>query len=150
MVDETIDVVRASRALLGIVAMSMQPALERVTLPQFRVLVLLTSLGPQRSGALGDLLDVVLSTITRVVDRLVRDGWAERTLGPEDRREVTVAVTDAGRTLVRDVTVERHRRFDRVLAAMAPGERAALAAALRRFADIAGEPPVGDLLSLGL
>ncbi|MBW4040982.1 MAG: MarR family transcriptional regulator [Acidobacteria bacterium] len=150
MADETEDVIRASRALLGIVAMSMQSALEQVTLPQFRVLVLLVTLGPQRSGALGDRLDVVPSTITRVVDRLVKGGWAERTLGPEDRREVTVAATPAAHLLVREVTTERRRRFDRVLSAMQPEDRTALADTLRRFADIAGEPALDDPPSFGL
>ncbi|MGN6445634.1 MarR family winged helix-turn-helix transcriptional regulator [Amnibacterium sp.] len=149
MLAETDEVIRASRALLGIVAVGLQPTLERVTLPQIRALVLLSSLGPLRIGVLGDLLEVAPSTCTRLVDRLQRGGWVERrTLSP-DRREVTVALTDAGSELVREVTEDRRRRVDRILGVMQPPERAALVAALRRFSDISGEAD-GDLLTLGL
>lgn len=149
MVAETDEVIRASRALLGIVAIGLQPALERVTLPQIRVLVLLSSLGPLRIGALGELLDVAPSTCTRLVDRLEKGGWAKRISLPLDRREVTVVLSEAGRALVREVTDDRRRRVDRILAVMRPEERAGLVAALRRFSDIAGEAS-GDLLTLGL
>ncbi|MBW4043283.1 MAG: MarR family transcriptional regulator, partial [Acidobacteria bacterium] len=37
---------RASRAMLGIVARSVAPALDKVSLPHFRVLVLLETGGP--------------------------------------------------------------------------------------------------------
>lgn len=150
MVPETLEVIRASRALLGIVAISTQDALERVTLPQFRILVLLCAMGPQRVGALGEMLEVVPSTITRMVDRLERGAWVSRLLGPEDRREVTVKATDAGRALVLRVTAERASRIDRVLAAMTSDDRTDLARVLQRFSDIAGEPAVTDLLTLGL
>ena len=88
-----------------------------------------------------ELLDVVPSTVTRTVERLERGGWVARTSGPEDRREVTVALTDAGRALVLGVMEDRASRIDRVLAAMAPGERTELARVLQRFSDTAGEPP---------
>jgi DNA-binding MarR family transcriptional regulator len=150
LVAETPEVLRASRALLGIVAVSTQRALEHVTLPQLRILVLLSSLGPRRVGALGELLEVVPSTVTRTVERLERGGWVTRTSGPEDRREVTVELTDTGRALVREVTEERASRIDRVLAAMTPDERGEVARALRRFSDVAGEPSGSDLSALGL
>lgn len=149
MVAETDEVIRTSRALLGIVAIGLQPALDRISLPQFRVLVLLSSLGPLRIGALGELLDVAPSTCTRLVIRLERGGWVQRASVPPDRREVLVTPTEAGGALVRAVTEDRRRRVDRVLAAMRPDERAHLAAALKRFSDIAGEAS-GDLLTLGV
>ena len=150
MVAETQEVLRASRALLGIVAISAQRALEHVTLPQLRILVLLSTLGPRRAGVLGELLDVVPSTVTRTVERLERGGWVTRTSGPEDRREVTVELTEAGRALVLGVMEERATRIDHVLAAMAPDQRTALVRVLRQFSDTAGEPAESDLLTLGI
>ena len=70
--------VTASRALLGIIARSMLPALEDVSLPQFRVLVLLSSAGALRMGALAERLGVTVSTFSRTADRLVTGGWATR------------------------------------------------------------------------
>ena len=46
----------ASRALLAIVARTIAPALEQVSMQQFRVLVVLVGLGPHRLGALADRL----------------------------------------------------------------------------------------------
>ena len=48
------EVLAASRGLLGVVARSLAPALEDVTVPQFRLIVLVTTLGPTRSGDLAE------------------------------------------------------------------------------------------------
>ena len=42
----------ASRALLGVIARSLAPVMDTVTLPQFRVLVVLSNFGPLRMGEL--------------------------------------------------------------------------------------------------
>lgn len=143
-------VLTASRALLGIVAQSVAPALEVVSLPQFRVLVLLSSQGPTRVGALADRLGANVSTFSRSVDRMVAGGWVVRAENPESRREVLLDLTDDGRWLVESVTVRRRRGIQGVLDRMSDDERAQLAAALDAFGDAAGETAVEDLLPLGL
>ena len=143
-------VVTASRALLGIIARSMLPALEEVSLPQFRVLVLLSSAGPQRMGTLAERLGVSVSTFSRTADRLVGGGWAAREDNPENRREVILALTEKGRGLVASVTDQRRDLIVDVLLRMPPSERERLAESLQAFAEAAGEPAVADLLILGL
>lgn len=140
----------ASRALLGIVARSVAPALEVVSLPQFRVLVLLSSEGPRRVGQLAERIGANPSTFSRSIDRMVAGGWVARTENPESRREVMLELTDDGRRLVESVTVRRRRAVDEVLTRMSPTDRGALVHALTAFTDAAGEPAVGDLLALGL
>lgn len=142
--------VTASRALLGIIARSMAPALEQVTLPQFRVLVVLSSAGPLRMGALAARLGVNISTFSRTADRLVAGGWAARAENPLSRREILLELTDQGRTLVDAVTGHRRRLITQVLAEMNEPDRAALARSLGAFADAAGEPQTADLLILGI
>ncbi|MGN6742191.1 MAG: MarR family transcriptional regulator, partial [Amnibacterium sp.] len=71
-------VLRASRAMLAVVARSMGPVLDELTLPQFRVLVLLQTAGPARVGLLAERLGVVPSTFSRVLDRLESSGWVAR------------------------------------------------------------------------
>src|SRR5437764_5273934 len=88
------DVVLASRALLAIVARTITPALEQVTLPQFRVLVVLVGAGPHRVGALAERLDALPSTFSRALDRLEQGGWVERMPSVESRREVIVRATE--------------------------------------------------------
>lgn len=143
-------VVTASRALLGIIARSMLPALEDVSLPQFRVLVLLSSAGPQRMGALAERLGVTVSTFSRTADRLVVGGWAVREDNPDNRREVILALTEKGSGLVSSVTDQRRELIVDVLMRMPPSDRQRLAESLQAFAQAAGEPAVADLLILGL
>ena len=147
IVDST---VAASRALLGVVARSMAPALEEVTVPQFRVLVLLDTHGPQRSGTLAEQVGVHQSTFTRMVDRLVAGGWVTRGDSPHSRREVLVSLTEAGRRLVDTVTARRREEIRRILAALPAADRRRIAEAMGRFTAAAGEPATDDLLVLGM
>ena len=143
-IDETAAaVLTASRALLAVVARSIAPELDRITVPQFRVLVILsTAPAPVRNGDLAAALGVHPSTFTRNADRLVAAGWVRRAENPDNRRETLIALTPAGRRLVdriRDILV----RLD------AP-ERALVLEAMGAFSRAAGEPDVGDLAEFGL
>ncbi|WP_298229901.1 MarR family transcriptional regulator [Gryllotalpicola sp.] len=140
----------ASRALLGVVARSVASALEVVTLPQFRVLVLLSVDGPTRVGSIAERVGAVPSTFTRSVDRMVAGGWITRTENPANRREVLIELTDDGRRLVEAVTQRRRREIREVLRLLSDEDRAAVARAFTLFNAAAGEPTVEDLLTLGL
>ena len=144
------EVLTASRALLGIVARSVAPALEAVSLPQFRVLVLLAEQGATRVGRLAEQIGAHPSTFSRSIDRLAAAGWVARGENPDSRREVLLDLTDDGRWLVESVTVRRHREIAAVLGRMGAEDRRSLAASLAAFNVAAGEPSVGDLLPLGM
>lgn len=140
----------ASRALLGIVARSVASALEVVTLPQFRVLVLLSRGGATRVGDLAEQIGAVPSTFSRSVDRMVAGGWVERSMREENRREILLDLTPDGRRLVDSVTERRRREIRSVLETMGDADQKAIARAFELFAAAAGEPTVLDLLTLGL
>lgn len=142
-------VLAASRALLGVVAVSMAPVLEKVTVSQFRALVLLSGLGPTRIGALARRLGVHQSTFTRTTDRMVDAGIVRRLENPENRREVLVEATAAGLAHVREVTDRRRREIEQILAKLDAGEREAVRLALEVFARAAGEPSADALAVLG-
>jgi DNA-binding MarR family transcriptional regulator len=149
--DDDIDAtLSASRALLGVVARSVSHALQHVSLPQFRILVILASRGPLRIGALAEEMGANPSTFSRTIDRMEHAGWVLRVTSSGSRREVLVDITDPGRTLVDDVTARRRQEIARILEALPADERAAIAAALASFADAAGEPNARTLLTLGL
>jgi DNA-binding MarR family transcriptional regulator len=130
----------ASRALLGVVAASLVPVLGRVTLPQFRVLVLLHSLGPTRSGALAERLDVHPSTFSRTTDRLVTSGWVSRLESPVSKREVLVDLTPKGRRLVASVLHRRAEAIREILAPLSAEQRQQIVHGLAAFSAAAGEP----------
>jgi DNA-binding MarR family transcriptional regulator len=140
----------ASRALLGVVARSLAEVLEQITLPQFRVLVVLCAEGPLRSGVLAERLGIHQSTFTRTADRLVAQGWIRREVSAESRREVIVDLTDSGQQLVLDVMRARRREIERVLRRATPEQREAIRTGFDAFAEAAGEPEASLLLTLGL
>ena len=143
-------VLTASRAMLGVIARSFADTLETVTLPQFRVLVLLSSLGPQRTGILAERLGANLSTFSRSLDRMVASGWVRREQNPGSRREVIITLTPEGEGIVNDVTQRRREDFRSILAQLTPAQRRQVFEAFDVFNSAAGEPTVEDLLPLGL
>ena len=144
-------VLTASRALLAVVARSIAPELDRVTVPQFRVLVVLsTAAEPVRNRDLAEALGVHPSTFTRNADRLVAGGWVRRTQNPDNRREILVSLTPAGRRVVDRVTARRRDEIREILGRLAASERQLVLEALSAFARAAGEPDVGDLAEFSL
>ena len=147
--DQIDAVLRASRALVGIAAVSIAGADDVVSVPQFRVLVMLHTRGPLNLSAVAAGLDVNPSNASRTCDRLSKAGLLDRRESPEDRRNVTLTVTDAGRRLVDSVTRHRRVAIERVLRKMSAPERDRLAKALSAFATAAGEPSDDNVLALG-
>ena len=142
--------VLASRALLGVVARSVSSALELVSLPQFRIMVVLASEGPLRVTTLAQRMGAVQSTFSRSLDRMVAGGWLVRAENPDSRREILVRLSDQGRHLVEEVTDRRRAEIRAVLERLGPEARASVGAALAAFSEAAGEPSADDLLVLGL
>ncbi len=73
------------------------------------------------------------SSATRAVQRLVKDGLADRYASPEDGRVVMVRITDEGRRAQAEAAGRRALVMQRVLSAFQPDDRAALADLLDRF-----------------
>ncbi len=134
-------VLTASRVLVGIAARSLSEAQDEVTLPQYRTLVVLQAKGPQSLLQLAEELQVAPSTATRMCDRLVRKRLIRRDAVATNRREVELAVTDRGATLVNQVTRRRKAEISRIVGRMDDARRADLVEALQEFARAADEPP---------
>jgi DNA-binding MarR family transcriptional regulator len=134
-------VLSASRALVAVAARSLVGASVEVTLPQFRVVVVLCSRGPSAMGELADELQASKSAATRLCDRLVEKGLVERHHRETNRREVEVQATRAGAKLVHAVTERRRDELGRILAKVPASKRQPMIDALHAFADAAGEVP---------
>lgn len=135
-IDEVVDAVLASsRALVAVSARSIA-GVPGVTLPQYRMLVVLAD-GPTNLTTLAAHLDVAASTALRMVDRLAAAGLVERTVPPADRRETRLGLTPAGRRTVRTVTARRRRDLRAVIDQLDPTQRARVAAAMAAFAEAA-------------
>ncbi|MFI1472423.1 MarR family winged helix-turn-helix transcriptional regulator [Streptomyces wuyuanensis] len=135
-------VLTASRLLVAVSAHSLAAVEDRVTLPQFRLLVVLSMHGPAKLVVLAERLGVNPSTAMRMIDRLIASGLADRRTNPANRRETVLRLTAEGRALVEDVTGRRRREIETIVQRMAPAQRAALIDALTAFNEAGGEPTV--------
>ncbi|MEU2159974.1 MarR family transcriptional regulator [Streptomyces chengbuensis] len=135
-------VLTASRLLVAVSARSLAAVEDRVTLPQMRLLVMLSLHGPAKLVVLAERLGVNPSTAMRMIDRLIAAGLADRQANPADRRETVLRLTHEGRALVEDVTSRRRREIEAIVTRMAPARRAALIDALNAFNEAGGEPSV--------
>nr|WP_246306145.1 MarR family winged helix-turn-helix transcriptional regulator [Allobranchiibius huperziae] len=133
----------ASRALVGVSARSLADVEDTVTPTQFRALVVLAADGDGTLSRLAARLGVNASTAQRQVERLVRDGLVDRRENPQDRREVSIALTSHGSRLVDAVTSRRRAAIARIVRDMPDTDRGALIAALEAFATAADEPTAG-------
>lgn len=109
--------------LVGIALAAHEAAGAAVSLPQYRALYVLNRWGPCSAGRLADRLGVHTSSVTRVCDRLARSGLLSRRLNPENRREVVLEVTEAGRRVVRQVLDVRSDEMRRILSALPASAR---------------------------
>ena len=132
-------VLTASRVLVAVAARSLGGIEEDVTLAQYRTLVVLASRGPQNAASLAAILGVTASTATRMCDRLIRKGFIRRRAARQDRREVRLALTDAGRRIVDEATRARRAELASILAAVPVAERVEVVRALGHLNAAAGE-----------
>lgn len=137
-------VLGASRVLVAVAAQSLAIVAEEVTLPQYRVLVLIASRGPQRVLSLADALSVTPSTATRMCDRLVKKGLVRRRTARSDRREVRITLAPAGKALVEEVTQRRRDQIAELLNSISCEDQAALVALCKKITDASSEPPDRD------
>lgn len=138
----------ASRALIGVAARSLSVAEDKITMPQYRALVLLGSRGGQNVGALANALAIHPSTATRLCDRLESKGFITRAPSAESRREITLTLAPAGARLLRTVTARRRTEIQEILVRLSRDERRRLRAAFEAFGAAARELP-DDAWKLG-
>jgi DNA-binding MarR family transcriptional regulator len=108
----------ASRAL--------ERGLDDLTLPQFRVLTLLSS-SPERASRIAELAAVSRPSLTGILDGLEAKGFIRRQDVAGDRRGVQLEVTPAGRQALAKAEKDAVASLRELLARLEPeGRRAAL------------------------
>lgn len=133
-------VLTASRLLVAVSARSLASVEDRVTLPQFRLLVVLSTRGAAKLVLLAEWLTVSPSTAMRMVDRLIAIGLVDRQTNPDNRRETVLQLTPEGIRIVEVVMNRRRQEIASIVERLAPEQRAALIAALTAFSEAGGEP----------
>lgn len=104
-----------------------------VSVPQFRVLTYLNRTEGASLSAVADRVGLSLPAMSRLVDGLVRRELVRREESAEDRRRVTLRLTNLGKELVRTSRVGAQAHLAEALTALAPSDRAEVAEAMRRL-----------------
>ncbi|MBE1531945.1 MarR family winged helix-turn-helix transcriptional regulator [Actinomadura algeriensis] len=108
---------------------------------QLRALLVLEQ-GPVNVSSLAERLGALVSSASRLCDRLEAAGLLLRDPG-RDRREVTVRLTADGQELLDRLRVRRREELARVLASMPASARAALLWGLSQFDEAASRTGPG-------
>src|SRR5262245_11781964 len=104
-----------------------------LSIAMWRVLAALSSNGGQRHTDLANLTSIEVSTLSRIVTRLVRMGLVARAPSQTSGREIAVALSERGRSLV-DRLIPHGLRYQEIASAgLSKQERDVLRRALRRI-----------------
>jgi DNA-binding MarR family transcriptional regulator len=79
-------------------------AKERITFPQYNVLLALAREGPMQMNRLSEHMLVAPANMTGLIDRMEKKGYVRRTRSPEDRRLLVVEPTELGSTVYRKIS----------------------------------------------
>ncbi|WP_246858467.1 MarR family winged helix-turn-helix transcriptional regulator [Citricoccus sp. SGAir0253] len=80
-----------------------------------------------RQRDLAQVLEITSASASALVDRLVRDGYAQRVAHPDDRRSVSIEPTQKSDEDVRSTLGAMHRRMLEAAESLSPEELAAVA-----------------------
>jgi MarR family transcriptional regulator, lower aerobic nicotinate degradation pathway regulator len=108
-------------------------AIPEVTTTQFAVLARLAEVGPQSQNRLGRETAMDAATIKGVVDRLAKLGLVATSADPDDRRRLTVSLTEAGSTLFATRVETALVVSEETLAPLSATEQTSLLALLARL-----------------
>lgn len=131
----------AAQALLSVWNAAREAATPRLSWPQLSALLVVERAeGINLRGLAGE-LKMLLSSASRLCDRLVASGMVERVPGRADRREIALYLTPSSRQLLDDLRLTRQAMLASVLERMSPAARAALLRGLTEFAAAADPAP---------
>lgn len=108
-----------------------------LTMTQLRVLFLVRENQGASAGMLAESLKVTPSTLTRIMDRLVRNHLVRRQMDDGDRRLVRHYLTPVGQDMVAELERTGREQFYNVFRRMTPEQLERLVAALRDLAAAA-------------
>jgi DNA-binding MarR family transcriptional regulator len=133
----------AAQALLLAFEMAREQVTPRLSGSQLNALLAVERAEGLNLGGLAAELSMLLSSASRLCDRLVASGMVERAPGRADRREIALYLTASSRALLAELRRVRRVAVSDVLGRMSEPGRAALLRGLTEFAAAAeesGEP----------
>ncbi len=134
----------AAHVLLSVWDSARESASQRLSSSQLNALLAVEADEGVNLRGLAGRLRMILSSASRLCDRLVAAGLLERVPGRADRREIALFLTPSARQLLLQLRTARQHALGAAMARMSPAGRAALARGLAEFAAVARDQRVGD------
>ncbi|MFG1608889.1 MarR family winged helix-turn-helix transcriptional regulator [Actinoplanes sp. NPDC049265] len=131
----------AAQALLATWEAAREQSTPRLSAAQLSALIVVEKDEGINLRTLAGRLRMILSSASRLCDRLVAAGLVERVPGRADRREIALYLTPYSRQLLDELRAARLAMLGTVLDRMSPAGRAALVRGLTEFAVAAAESP---------
>src|SRR5687767_9937993 len=113
--DVSFELVRLVRGLRGLNVALVEAGGHHVEASALSLLAGLSTLGPARLSTLAGAMCLDLSTVSRQVPGLEKQGWVVRTKDPQDHRAQLLELTDAGRAMLENVRRQRAEVLTRLL-----------------------------------
>ena len=135
-----VKLMRASRAVAGRVEKLLTTA--GLTLTQLGVLEVILHKGPMTHRDLGRKVLTSAGNMTDVVDKLEGRGLVRRVRAAEDRRQVRVELTDAGRALIEGLFPRHAADIARAMGGLDSRDLGQLGELLRKLGMAAARPVV--------
>jgi DNA-binding MarR family transcriptional regulator len=129
----------AAQALLFAWDQAREQVTPRLSWPQLNALLAVERAEGVNLGGLAAELSMLLSSASRLCDRLVANGMVERVPGRADRREIALYLTPSSRALLAELRRRRRRALTETLERMSGAGRSALLRGLTEFAAVADE-----------
>ena len=129
----------AAAALLAAWDAAREQAIPRLSSPQLNALLVVEGAEGINLRRLAERLKMLLSSASRLCDRLVAAGMVERVPGRADRREIALFLTPSSRQLLDELRRTRRTMLAAVLERMSASGRAALLRGLTEFSAAADD-----------
>ena len=121
-------------SLLAVWDVARERTTSRLSSSQLRAVVAVEQHQGINLRGLAEHLGMLVSSASRLCDRLVAAGMLQRESSLLDRREISLHLTAEGEALLTELRAERRSELARVLAEMTPAGRQALLRGLSEFA----------------
>lgn len=118
---------------------SSDAAQNEITWAHRKILLLVEANGPQKMSDIARQISVTMSGATAVVDKMVQGGLVTRELSPSDRRVVLIALSDRGRSVMRDCIAMQEKCFESVLDRLSPEKQTELLQSFERIYELLKE-----------
>ena len=124
--DTFIKLTRATESIMA--RLSRKGTIAPLSQSQFAVLEALYHLGPLTQGQVSAKLLKSTGNMTLVVDNLEKGGWVQRTRENDDRRQVTIHLTETGQALIERIFPAHASAVCEEMNVLTPEEQATLSA----------------------